>query len=56
MLQFLSHIVLHQTQQMSYRIVVVVVVVDDIEQQSVVEMKNDDVVQVHLHMDDVDDD
>ena len=54
MLQFLSHIVQHQKQQMSYRIVVVVV--DDIEQQSVVEMKNDDVVQVLLHMDDVDDD
>jgi len=40
----------------SYQIVAVVVVVDDIEQQSVVEMKNDDVVPVLLHMDDVDDD
>jgi hypothetical protein len=38
----------------SYQIVVVVV--DDIGQQSVVEMKNDDVVPVLLHMDDVDDD
>jgi hypothetical protein len=35
---------------------IVVVVVDDIEQQSVVEMKNDDVGQVLTHMDDVDDD
>jgi hypothetical protein len=40
---------------MSYRIVAAVVV-DGIEQQSVVEMKNDDVVQVLEHMDDVDDD
>jgi hypothetical protein len=55
MLQFLSHIVQHQKQQVSYRIDVVVVV-DDIEQQSVVEMKNDDVVQVLQHMDYVDDD
>lgn len=53
--RFLSHIVQRRKPQMSYRIVVVVVAAVDIEQQSVVEMKIDDAVQVKRHRDGVDD-